>query len=453
LAEVRPETLARDLGEMCRRQPQRFAQLAARMPIDMNSHYLNAILFALAEPQRPENLPESAEWKPASVQQVEAVFERFASRLEERECSMRFCWIIQKRPNEAWSRETLQRLAHFAIHHPHPSENEYTVHRGGALTDEKREADIVGTALNCVRGQAASAIADVLYFRLDEVAFFSHAMASLVADKHPAVRAAAIELALPLLNGDRAVAVESFLQACDCPEDQVLKIHHVDRFLSYAILHYLDQLQPLLVRMIQSSLDEIASKGATWITVVWAHTRKLGDLLNACLLGSVAHRKGVAETLVNQMIAGHGDDGIAEKLSRLLDDADKEVRQKAASGFHNSEVLREKRGVQLVSSFAKSQALPHAFDLLFMGLKDFPHPLLPYADAIFLILDRVVPDGGADDVELRWLARGAEHMAEVLLRLYQQADNNPTLRKRCLDGFDRLLAQQIGIDLLQQLDS
>lgn len=453
LARVGPETFAKDLGAMCLRQPQRFTELALQMPVDVDNHYLISMLHALTEAKPPENTPEAPGWQPASCQQIESVFEHFSSRLEERECASGFCRIIHQRPEGSWSRTSLHRLVDLAMHHPHPADGEYTVFRGGATKHPTREADIVSTALNCVRGQAAGAIAEILYCKLDEASFFRDAISALLADKNIAVRAAAIGLAVPMLNGDRAAAVDLFLRACDCPRDDILEIHHVDHFLSYTILDYLDRLLPLLHRMVQSPLDEVATKGAGWITVVWVNTGKLDHLMTTCAIGHVAQRKGVTQTLVNEVIQGRGHDAAAELLGHLFDDADDEVRQLAASGFHSSEILRGQRGIQLANAFANSRAVSDKFDFFFMGLKSTPDSLVPYADAIFSALDRLVPRGAMDLSDLRWRVLGNEQMVEVLLRLYEQSDHDRQLRKRCLDEFDRLLAQQIGSKVIEQLDT
>ena len=438
---------------MCLRQPQRFTELALRMPVNVDNHYLISMLHAFSETKPPENSPEAPSWQPASCQQIEAMFEHFSSRLEERECASGFCRIIHQRPEGPWSRGSLHRLADLAMHHPHPADGEYTVFRGGATKRPTREADIVSTALNCVRGQAAGAIAGILYCNLDEALFFRDAISALLVDKNIAVRAAAIGLAVSMLNGDRAAAVDVFLRACDCPHDDILEIHHVDHFLSYTILDYLDRLLPLLHRMVLSPLDEVATNGPGWIIVVWVNTGKLDDLKNVCLTGRVAHRKGVAQTLVNEMIQGRGDNAAAELLGNLFGDADDEVRQLAANGFHTSEILRGQKGIQLANAFANSRAVSDKFDFFFMGLKSTPDSLVPYADAIFSALDRLVPSGAMDLSDLRWRVLGNEQMVEVLLRLYEQSDHDRHLRKRCLDRFDRLLVQQIGSKVIEQLDT
>ena len=44
-------------------------------------------------------------------------------------------------------------------------------------------------------------------------------------------------------------------------------------------------------------------------------------------------------------------------------------------------------------------------------------------------------------------------LAKVLLRLYEQSEDDRPLRRRCLDAWDRLLAERIGLDVPKHLDA
>ena len=69
-----------------------------------------------------------------------------------------------------------------------------------------------------------------------------------------------------------------------------------------------------------------------------------------------------------------------------------------------------------------------------------------------------------DKRQLRWeVAEARDHrtrrpfdadmLAKVLLRLYEQAETERDLRRRCLDAWDRLIARGIGRDVLGRIDA
>jgi len=47
----------------------------------------------------------------------------------------------------------------------------------------------------------------------------------------------------------------------------------------------------------------------------------------------------------------------------------------------------------------------------------------------------------------------ADTLAKVLLRLYEQAEHDRELRRRCLDAWDRLISQRVGFDALRHIDA
>ena len=44
-------------------------------------------------------------------------------------------------------------------------------------------------------------------------------------------------------------------------------------------------------------------------------------------------------------------------------------------------------------------------------------------------------------------------LAKLLLRLYDQSENDRPLRLRCLNAWDRLLSERVGFDILRHIDA
>jgi hypothetical protein len=66
--------------------------------------------------------------------------------------------------------------------------------------------------INCVRGNAAEAIGELLWHHPDWLDKLKPGIEALISDPHPVVRMAAIKTLLPLLNIDRKKAVERFFE-------------------------------------------------------------------------------------------------------------------------------------------------------------------------------------------------------------------------------------------------
>jgi hypothetical protein len=261
-------------------------------------------------------------------------------------------------------------------------------------------------------------------------------------------------LALPLFNIDRAAAVATFLAACAHANDEVLRARYVNEFLGYTILRHVDELGPLVERLVGSRVDDVARAGAGWVTVVWAHSGMWGDRLERCLNGSTRLREGVARALALAVADERLRPDATERLCTLFDDPDKEVRAAAASFFRSEGAFETATARSLTTRFVASAALDDHMGDLLLGLEHYAGKLKDYAEAVFAMADHL---GGplaaeAHDYQTQ-RPLDADTLAKILLRLYEQAEHEHELRSRCLDAWDSLISQRIGLSVLRQIDA
>jgi hypothetical protein len=456
IAEVRPELFARDFGVMCRVEPSRFADLAITLPENVGDAYLDQILMAFSASKAPDNSKSPMLWEPASSREIEAVLERFFPRLSKREFAMRVCWILHERPDDAWSPSTLSFLANVAIHHSHPAADEVSVFTDAKQSEaslSKYAADVQTMSLNCVRGTAAMAITRLLQADPTRLAGFDTAIRALISDQHPAVRCAAIGLAIPMLHGDRRRAVREFLAACAHEDIAVLHSHAVSHFLSYTLLADFADLLPLLERMVAAPLKEVAEKGAAWITLAWIHKGYCGERVATLAKADVSHRKGVAEALAQQLPRVKCRSEEFDLLESLLNDENDGVRTAASNVFGQADVFKSEAAVEIAKSFVTSRAAHPNLVHFLMGLKAYRGSIIAFADSILTITEvfSLSASRSADGAALLrpW---DSTTYAEILLRLYEQAEDDRPLRNRCLNAWDWMLEHRIGYDVLNHLD-
>jgi hypothetical protein len=445
VGEVSVRVLSRDLGAVARIEPSRIARLALEFPLEIDRAYLESTLNALAETRRPENAMDP--WAPASIEAIEAIFRRFATRLSTREVAQTFCWLIRKRPDEPWTDETLRQLVDIAINNPDPKIDEYAVHRGNGNEMKPARLD---TSLNCVRGAATETICALLFTQRDRISLFKPAIDSLVNDPHDAVRIAAVGLALPIRNSDRRRGAETFALACSHPDYHVLESHHIDEFLSYALLENSDLLLPIINRMLSCPDSKIVERGANWVGEAWLHKGQWPELFDQVISGSSSQRLGVLAAIVRAVLDDRGGERALALLTRAFDDAEQEVRDKAASIFRHGKFFNHALAVRITEVFINSKALDNNIDDFIYGLHDETISLRPFASALALIAKELTTP--VDD-QMRALRRttNTSMLAGLLLRLYEQSENDPQCRRLCLDAWDKLL-QENSWGVLEKLD-
>jgi hypothetical protein len=453
VGEATVETFARDLGSMTRLEPRRFARLALAIPASTDPHYARALLQNLVDTEPPSNDRRPEEWQAATVGEIEAVANHFEQLKDDEEFATALCRAIMRRSTEPWSAGTYEWLARIAMTHPHPREGEYSVYSGGKL-DQPAEPDILGTSINCVRGAAAETILAILFTRREARETFARAIEALTHDPHPSVRVATVGLALPLFNIDRAAAVTTFLAACAHESDEVLRAHYVNEFLRYTILKYADDVGPLIERMVRSRVDDVARAGAGWVSVVWAHSGMWGERFARCRSGSAQIRQGIARALAIAVADECSNPDAKEKLWMLFDDPDKDVRASAASFFRSEDAFETAAARSLALRFVASAALDDNMGDLLMGLEHYAGKLKDYAEPVLAVADRLAgrlaPE--ARDYQTQ-RPLDADMLAKVLLRLYEQAEHEQELRGRCLDAWDNLMSQRIGVNAFREIDA
>jgi HEAT repeat protein len=276
----------------------------------------------------------------------------------------------------------------------------------------------------------------------------------VLADPSPAVRSAALRVCLPILNIDRAAAVDAFLRACSHPDDRVLRGHYLNDFLSYTI-HQPGPLEPLIRRMADSTDDQVAESGAAWATLAWLKFGAMTDVATACATGAATQRKGAAQVLAHHLSSSGWPAPAVERIEAFFGDAEPEVRHDAGEVFGVNGVFDQPRSVELARAFVASRAFADDPTAVFRGLVQHAGPLAAHAPVILDAADRFAgPLAEAARDMSQGLSADVGDLASLLLRLYQQAHGrrDAEMQNQCLDRWDALLRARVGYDLPQTLD-
>jgi hypothetical protein len=447
VAESSIRHFAHDLGVVAKRYPERFARLALRFPPDVHPLYLAAILDGV-KTTKPENIPEQekASWQPARIETIEAILDKYPSGDDQR-VALDFCWLLRKRPAENWSDNAISRLLDYAINHPDPEAGKLNVYSDRSSDEATTTIEtLVTNAINCVRGVAAAAIGALLWEHPAWLSRFQPALEHLVNDPHPAVRIGTLEASMPLLNMDKDLAVSLFLQACK-DDLRVAACCYAVYYFNSCLPSHADVLSPVVLQMFGSDIDEIAEEGAREICARWLFHGLFETELNKCGLGSSAHRKGIAQVASHFITKNDYTERCKELLLPLFDDTDADVRHKITRTFHNNVELLKLPGIQpFIQSFIRSQTFRDNPTGILFSFEEFPEPLVPFADSIFVICEEFT---GPLAEFSRGLSQGITHnvsqVVSLLLRLYDQAkEYHPAIAAKCLDAWDVLFEKRIG---------
>ena len=243
----------------------------------------------------------------------------------------------------------------------------------------RKNAEIVATrGLNSVRGSAARAIGRLVDGNREHIPALEPAIRSLVTDPEPPVRALAIEIPLWMLRHDEDLALELFEEGVADAEEDVLDSRGVSEFLRYRGRRYFDRLLSLIERMLASKSEDVQRNGAVQATLIALGEPDARELVERCLDGPTAQRRGVARVCAANVADPSHREYCEGLLIALFDDPDEDVRNDAVVAIREMRKGGAERSTRLIERLLASRAFGDDLRAPVMAIKeaDAPPPQL-----------------------------------------------------------------------------
>lgn len=417
---VNAEAISRFLEEQVKKQPERFAELLLKFPINTHPYYFDAVLRGIAESEVPVDLKTLLK-----------VLYR-CHQLQLRPCGDSISWLFQKLASLPWTVTALDVLVCYALNDSDPEQESWrtSVPGGGTYYN----GDIYMAGINSTRGSSMSAIASLIFADKDRTAYFLLPLQQAVRDSSIAVRSCVAEALTAVLNYNRDLAVSLFLKLCET-EDVLLGTQSVEHFLYYASLTHLQDLAPIFERMLNSDLPEVVRVGARQACLSSIDLEEATSFSERCLTGSETHRLAAAEIFVANLRLARYRESCEKRLIRLFNDPDEKVRDEAAKCFFKFDGDELGDYTDLIQAFVDSPAFTANCHDLIYALEKTTAKL---SDVTCLVCEKFVDSLGSATADIRTSsAADADIISELLIRVYSQSKEQ-SLQSRCLDVVDRM---------------
>jgi len=413
------DELANVLENQVKRDPERFATLASRLPDEVHPSYFNAVLRGLNET--------------SVVFNVAAEVCRRVYRLPGRPCGRDVVHLIEEIDASVIPGDVLEILAWYATEDGDPGQELWRTESSSGKP--YYGGDIFTAGLNSVRGAAAIAMARVFFGSGVAVSQLRPILERMVRDPSVAVRACVAETLIAVLRYDRDLAVRLFLVLAGT-EDVFLATRDADRFLHYGLQTHYSDLVPVVERMLRSEMAMVRTAGARRTAMISLLNQSASELAEGCMRGDEAQRVGVAEVYAANVSGPPYREICAAGLKRLFSDASEVVRREAASfPCHLQKGAIAALG-GLIASFVDSPAFSGDSFSLIHALEEVPAEL---PRATLLVCRRFVGRVGSEAGDIRSrVSMEASTVGKLLVRVYAQSTDE-TFKSECLDVIDGMV--------------
>ena len=286
--------------------------------------------------------------------------------------------------------------------------------------------DLLAAGLNSTRGQAARAVASVIFAGDDHPTALLPVLESLATDEILAVRVWAAEGVRALLNHSQDQALDLAERLFNAPID-VLDTQTSELLLLNAVLRDPNRFRSVLAAALAGPAGIATRAGRIWAVARCEDQLPDGIASDFPSLPAAA-RRGAAEVLADNPAV------FVYALPQFFNDTNPEVRQRAAQALLHLNRIAVSDRHRVIDAFIESPAFPDHMYFLFQGLvrttSRLPANTIQACERMITLSQKDLTD-----TTIAHSLTGRD-LITVVLRLYKQGGKE--LRGRCLDIIDQL---------------
>jgi hypothetical protein len=416
--------LARTIGSLTAKEPERFGRLSLQFPAGTNPVYIQEIL---------RNLGSS----PADDQIKLAVCRK--AYIENRdEAGSEICDVLSS-IEEGLPDDAVEMLSWLATEHFDPSHERWREAADSSGT-HFYGGDLYTNGINTTRGRAALAIGTLIFRDSEYIGRFHPILARMMSDPSASIQSCIAYTLVAIGYHDWALAMSLFL-TMNLAEERLLATRHVYGFMLRGVPASFAQLRPFIERALRSQDPETQRAGAQLASISAMQCPEGQDLLAEALHGTIPQRVGVANVAASNVASADCREWCELHLCRFFLDDDSGVRKAAARCFHTLAPESLESYADLISKFCDSPAYQEDSLSILHTLESSLHRL---PGMVCTVCEKFLLRFGDEARDIRTGRAGDAYLvSKLIFRAYHQHQNDAWAGK-ALDGIDLLCREGIG---------
>ncbi|WP_316571332.1 hypothetical protein [Neobacillus sp. YIM B06451] len=352
------------------------------------------------------------------------------------------CSIIRNRKNVKWSQEVLDILKDIAINHKNPEIGKPNITNNE--DKEMRSFDMLqSNAINCVRGIAAEAVAQLIWNDSSLFNQFKDTIEKLALDENPAVKLASLFALWPSYNIERDWASEIILNLFE-QDYRLAGFHDTKNMLFLLYPKYRERVLEVIKKCYNSEDKELIEIGAYCLSEMFILKNEFAEIINNVDTMSEVQAEAVLHMTTNYFNKDEFN-SLAKDMIRKFKASTLNLEMPISRLFYDNviDLERDKNFLIEIMDSDLSRRTVHAF---VHYLEEESKSVVDYKDIILSMSYHLVGNE-VDKLEGIW---GIEdEISKLIIGLYDETSNStiPEIKdiaNECLDIWDLMFEKQFG---------
>ena len=372
---------------------------------------------------------------------IEKMFHTFPCDLKSHRASY-FCGIIEKMNANVWSAEVLKQLKNIALKHENPSLDEPNV--TSPEDKEMKSCQMLNSnALNCVRGQAARAIGNLLWEDKILITEFREVIERLVVDKNPAVRFAALYALWASYNIEREWAEEKIIKIYES-DIRTASFHDSKNMLFRLYPKYKERVLKIIEKCFNDSDKELIEVGGYAVCEFYIQHGKFDNIMFYVETLTEEQIKAILEMAIIYLDLGDYRECAKAIILRFVNsNLDLEFPLIRIFSKEYIKLEDDKKFLQEIVSSKASKKIVWSF---IHYLEENALSIVDYADIIIELCENIL---WMETEELRNQWGIEDKISKLIISLYDETANSEKQADRktaekCLELWDIMFERQLG---------
>ncbi|WP_172372239.1 hypothetical protein [Sporosarcina jiandibaonis] len=426
------EEFARSFGKAVSEEPERMINLVLSNKDKVLDVYVDSLFSGVAYSEDLDNV---------QVELLETMILTYPNDYTTYRANY-ICSLIQRKKNLKWSQEVLDILKDIAINHKNPQIGKPNI--TNSEDKEMRSFDMLqSNAINCVRGNAARAIAQLLWNDSSLFKQFKNTIENLTLDDNPAVKLASLFALWPAYNIERDWASEKILNLYE-QDYRLAGFHDTKKMLFLLYPKFRERILNVIKKIYYSEDKELIKMGAYCLSEMHILKNEFIDVINNVDIMNEAQAEAVLQMTINYFKLDEYNALVKDiickfKASKL------DLEMPISRLFYDNliDLKRDKDFLIEIMNSSLSRRTVHAF---VRYLEEESKSVVDYKVIILSMSYHLINNRSSKD-EVIW---GVEdQISKLIIGLYDETSGSPLpeikdIAKECLDIWDLMYEKQIG---------